>query len=366
MFEIIRNADVEAKIIFVKESLSLQITIDNRYEHQFSAGSRESKLCLNTNIETIQSMFYGGTYFIYKGKLVDYRLSNYKGFTHTTDGISQLAERIGLSDITSNANHSQSSPAARRSPASGLFNQQRGRKNNGVFLGGEWDKFDLNIRDLGIGGEFENKLIYRWSPFSDTITTSLEVERLVCANGMVASSPFVTFEVPLINDWERNLHVISAQLQPRISDVLTSRFSDMAKKPSSVFDVQRAHGLLLDRRKSIEDLNDGKGGSDITNLNNMLSITDAEFNLGNYYRNELFSNTEKSKLVDAHLTQFDVFNILTEASSHYGNDSDSNVSIQRDLNRLVFDEFDRKKQLRPSVPTISDSDHRRAFFGSNK
>lgn len=346
MFEIIKNAQVDTKLIWVKGEPSLQIVIDNRYVHDFKAGSRESKYCSNTDIETIRKMFSGGTYFFYQDRLVDYRLSSYNGFTHDHDGISELVDRIGIG----------SPQNLREASIGGLFNQHRSNGNNGIFLGGEWDKFDLNISELGIGGEFNNQLIYRWSPFSSNIITSLEIERLVCTNGMVSSSPFVSFEVPLINDWERNLHVISAQLKPRINDLLTMRFKDMADNRSSVNDIARANSMLKERYSVTET----------PELVNMLNITDLKSNLGSYFHEELFTDSAKSKMVGGHLTQFDVFNILTEASSHYGNDIESNFQIQRELNRLVFGGIDQKKQLNLVKPVISDSDHRRAFFGNNK
>jgi hypothetical protein len=351
MLNIIRNADVDVKIVWVGEKISLEIVVNGVYKHAFSPASNESRMCLNTEMETIRMLFNKGTYCFYNDILVDYRRADYRGFIHNDSSINELSERIGAKDMRTHG----------RESAAGLFNQYRGSKNNGVFLGGEWDKFDLSVKSLGIGGEFENKLIYKWSPFSSNITTSLEIQRLVCTNGLMAISPLVTYEVPLINDWQRNLHIISAQLQPRLNDTLNARFEEMNVLRASVYDVQRANQLLNERINTVDLSSDEQ-----CSLNFLAEKTKVRSSLGRYYKDPVFEDKSRSKNAISDMTQFDIFNILTEASTHYGRDLENDSAIQRDLNRLVFDEIGRKKQLTPEIPLNQDSDHRRAFFGTNE
>lgn len=349
--QIIRNAKVELKHTFKGDGLVLIIIVNDRYIHEFSPKSRESRALQTTDIKILEQQFNGGTYVISDEEIIDYRLSNYRGFIQSDVAMANLQEVIGA-EKTKTGNYT--------SPVRGLFAQSRGAKTNGTYLGGEWDHFDLDVKALGVGGEFKNKLLYRYSPFSPNVVTSLEVERLVCENGMVASAPFVTFEVPVIDDWERNLHVVSAQLKPKINDILSDRFEQMSTQRASVASVMKAHELLESRSRdenlSVEDQKE---------LDNMMLIVDAETQLGKFYKDSVFSDKKRAERADSHLTQFDVFNVLTEASTHVGRVADNDADAQRALNKLVFDELKNKKKLSPKVPQSPDSDFKRAFFGKN-
>lgn len=354
MFEIIKNASVSTHIIVKEKSISLKIIINDKYSHEFPVNSRESKLCLTTDKQTIDALFNKGTYFFYGDKLVDYRRADSKTFIHNEDSIKELSERIGIK------NYEKKSFS---DPVNGLFNQSRSSKSNGVFLGGEYSTFELDIPELFEGGSFKNSLIYKWSPFSNTITTSLEVQRLVCTNGMVANAPFVTFEVPVINDWEQSLKVISTRLETQINNLLSKRFTSMADKSlsrCSIADVNRAHELLNSRYNNTE-----LSSEDKKSLSNLIDILDPSLHLSRAYNLDIIQNSKLSKIADSHLTQFDLFNILTEASTHYGRDEDNDLNIQNHLNKIVFDDFKRGKRLNAKVPELGNSDHRKAFFGKN-
>lgn len=348
----ITNAHVELMPDFDGDKIVLSIVINGQWKHKFSSASRESMSMLTTDMDVLTSQFNGGTYIIANDALIDYRLSTYKGFIQSDEALGKLQDIIG-------AEHHEKK--AYSEPVRGLFNQSRGRRGNGVFLGGEWSAFDLDVKALGIGGEFKNKLIYRYSPFSENVVTSLEVERLVCENGMVADSPFVTFEVPVISDWENNLHVVSAQLEPKINDVLTSRFEQMAKQRASVGTMMAAHEVLTNRAK-----NEGLRPDDAMRLNSLLEKVDAKYVLGSHYKDAVFSDKKRAARTASNLTQFDVFNILTETTTHIGRDEANDISAQRQLNAIVFDQFKNKVALVPEIPVSQESDHRRFFFGENK
>lgn len=348
----ITNAHVELNPRYNGDRLVLAIVINGQWDHEFSATSRESQMLLSTDMEVLKAAFNGGTYIIANDTLIDYRPSTYKGFIQSNEALHQLHEIVGAE---------KHEKKAYSDPVSGLFNQSRGRKNNGVFLGGEWSAFDLDVKALGIGGEFKNKLIYRYSAFSENIVTSLEVQRLVCTNGMVADSPFVTFEVPIISDWENNLHVVSAQLQPKINDILTTRFEQMAEQRASVGAMMNAHEVLLQRAK-----NSNITPEDEKELRRMMAMVDAKEVLGSHYKDSVFSDKKRAARAESNLTQFDVFNILTEATTHVGRDEENDLSAQRQLNSIVFDEFKNKVRLSPEIPKSQESDHQRFFFGSDK
>lgn len=351
MLEIIRGARVSTHIIAKSNEIILKIVVNDKYTHEFPAKSMESRLCLTTDKGTIDALFDKGIYVFYGDKLVDYRRADSKTFLHNDESIKELSDRIGISYYEKKSYSD---------PVNGLFNQSRSSKNNGIFLGGEFTKFDLDIPDLYEGGSFTNSLIYKWSPFSNTITTSLEVQRLVCTNGMIANAPFVTFEVPVINDWEQSLKIISTRLETQINDVLSTRFRGMANENSrsTVADVSRAYELLTSRSNNV-NINTEEDKK----LDRLIDLLNPSLHLSRTYGEEVFKNSKLSRIADSHLTQFDLFNILTEASTHYGRDSENDLAIQNHLNKIVFDDFKRGKQLNSKVPELGNSDHRRAFFG---
>jgi hypothetical protein len=354
MLEIIRQARVTTHIITKEKEIILKIVVGDKYSHEFPAKSRESKLCLTTDKGTIDALFDKGTYVFYGDKLVDYRRADSFSFIHNDESIKELSERIGI-------HHYEEKSYS--NAVNGLFNQSRGSKNNGVFLGGEFSTFEMDIPELFEGGAFNNSLIYKWSPFSNTITTSLEVQRLVCTNGMVANAPFVTYEVPVVNDWEQSLKVISTRLETQINNVLGERFKGMANanSRSSVADLNRAHELLSTRfERSHMSMEDAK------KLSRLIDLVDPSKHLSDTYDLKVLENSKLCKIADSHLTQFDLFNVLTEASTHYGRDSENDLNIQNQLNKIVFDDFKRGKKLSAKVPELGNSDHRRAFFGDSE
>jgi len=347
--EIIRKARVEISPVFIESGIALKIIIENRYVHIFSPQSKESLALKSTDLKMLESLYNNGFYIIADEKLVDYRLSSYQGFIQTDSAMAKLQEVIGIEKLSKN-----------NSSVKGLFSQHKTSGKSGIYLGGEWDNFELDVKELGDGGLFKNNLLYKYSPFSANIITSLEVERLICTNGMVASSPFITFEVPVINDWEKNLHVVSAQLKPKINDILSQRMASMADQRASVATIMKIEALLDERDAStlLTDIERQR-------LESMANISNSMLNLGKYYHSDVFKDAKKASFLDSHLTQFDAFNILTEASTHLGRNEENDTKIQRELNSLVFDEFKNKKKIKPAIPQSHDSDFRRAFFGES-
>lgn len=352
VFQVVQQARVQVSVVGDAQSRPcLRLDFQDGRTHTFSALSRESELIevFGSDMRMIESMFDKGTYAFYKDKLVDYRRSDYKGFIHSDASVEKLVELVGIEDTATQ----------QRRAARGLFNRMRGRHSNGVFMGGEWDKFDLSVPALGVGGEFENRLLYRWSPFSPNIQTSLEVERLVCENGMLAMSPLLTFDVPVIDNWEENLDVVSMQLKPRVNAVLQDRFLAMEEMRASLGDVQRAHRVLSSRMDNADDQAHMR-------LTQLAHLTDVQRHLERFYDPAVFENRNLADRAESHLTQFALFNVLTEAASHTPSSQEaSDAAIQMAINRLVFDEADRQLGFKArQIPEQTDSNPERAFFSS--
>lgn len=350
-FEVLRKAKVEVRAVNTKDGRALELVFADGRTHCFDSRSRESELLdiFGHDMKIIAEKFDGGTYSFLGGQLVDYRDASWRGFVHSDESIQQLVERVGLQT---------SADLRSRSPANGLFNRMRGRHTNGVFLGGEWDKFDLSVPNLGAGGEFENRLLFRWSPFTPNIQTSIEVERLICSNGMIAMSPLVTFEVPVIDNWESNLDVVAMQLKPRVNQILADRFEAMEQVRASVGDVQRAHRTLGQRMDNADDQSYGL-------LKRLTNMTDVDRHLSRYYQADVFKNGALADRADSHMSQFALYNVLTEAASHTQSNGQSDNGIQMAINRLVFDEADRRRTLASrQIPAAEISNPERAFFSA--
>lgn len=344
------NAKVELMMVDDgKKNMVLRIIVDDKFIHTFDAASRETRLLSEMEMSVLAKKFNGGTFVFSSdgGHLIDYRTSDYKGFIHSEEAIQTLSEKIGC-DFSSKTNKHY------RRPIGDVFSQFR--EDKGIFLGGLSEPFYLDIASLGEGGSFKNKIVYKWNPFDPNIFTTIEVERLICTNGMVGISPLVTRKVPVINDWERHLEIVSLQIQPNINTLLQERFVKMSDTHASVAHTMEARSMLLDRSQL-------KSAASADQLSELIKATDVESRLKSVYRDEVF-RSQLGRSAAADLTQFDLFNILTEACSHTAGTVQSNERIQKFLNKTTFD-F-QKNEISGNAKVNQESDHRRVFFGKNK
>lgn len=349
-FKVLKEASVDVRYHTVKEDdIRLMLIFDNKSPYIFEKNAKENNLISETDLKTIKEYFNKGTYIFVGDTLVDYRSSMYTGYVRDQNEINLLSDVIGTKTISSNERGVR-----------GLFNNFRKNQNpinKELFLGGDGHTFNLSIDGLGEGGEFKNKLVHQWSPFSDKIVISLETERLICENGMVGMSSFVTKQVPIVNRHLEHLELINVQLAPEINSLLKERFSSMSNTNASLSSMMKAHGILKERNKN-------KSPENITNLSTLKNLVDVEANLAHIYEPLTFKNKEKCKTLKGNITQFDLFNILTEASTHSNGDDKNTMRLQKEINCLVFDELEDQKNVQGTAPTLSsDSDHKRAFFG---
>lgn len=344
MFEVINNANVRVNLVPTEYGIKVNIEVNGKYTHTFSPKSQVGKMVMEVEPQVLEAKLNGGTYVFKDGKLLDFRFSDYRGFIRSEKDIETLAEKIGYEDASKKAGRRQ---------VGEVFEQMR-QNNSGIFLGGMGEEFYLDVNGLGQGGSFKNRIVFKWSPFDPNLQTTVEVERLVCLNGMVGIAPLVTRGVPLLNDIERNLEIIELNLQPNINSILQNRFIDMVDKRASVADVQEAHRLL--RERALSNKLTVADRSILEKLAETTSLT----HLSNVYDNGLFAS-KAARTAPSDITQFDLFNVLTEATSHTSGDREENFKIQKVVNRLVFDTT--KTEISSSVKISTESDHRRVFFG---
>jgi len=353
-FKVVSDAKVSAQYHTVSNTdIRLKISVNDEMPHIFEKGRSENKLIEQMELKSIEERFNGGTFVFLNGNLIDYRVAEYNGYIRSDEEIKVLSDVLGVSV----------SPKS-KTAVGGMFNQFRRNSLNGdVFLGGEGKQFDLSVAGLGEGGEFVNKLIHKWSPFDKNVVISLESERLVCANGMVGMSPFVTNQVPIVNRVEEHLELVSVQLEPQINSILKDRFSTMSKQPASVGSMMNAHNTLTDRLKGMTRHGSLEAQDSKAQLVKLKNLVDVKSTLRHVYDNSVFSNKEMANGLKGNLSQFDLFNVLTEGCTHTNGNTDNNNKIQMDINKLVFDELNDKKSVQGEVPLSQESDHKRAFFG---
>ena len=350
MFEVVKNAKVDVKMKYDPKSEGFVVHVEvegkyDTYEHTFSHKSNVAKMAREVEYPILKEKLENGTYVFSDGNLIDFRMSDYRGYIRTEDEINGLADKVGFSRQRQNNR-------AVNGDLLSVFNQLRHR--NGVFLGGESEDFFMDVEGLGSGGAFRNRLIYRWSPFDKNIQTTIEVERLVCANGMVGMAPLVTRETPVINDIDRNLDIIDMHLRPEMSRILQERFANMSHNRASVSDVLEANRIIYERLRSNQanehDFKILQGLANVTKLDHLKGV----------FSDKLFSSSA-ARTAPSDLTQYDLFNIMTEMCSHTMADEYGNRQAQHFINKIVFDTV--KNEVSGNVKKSQESDHRRAFFG---
>jgi hypothetical protein len=316
----------------------------HEFTHTFSPNSRESRLLLTTDMQTINRLFNGGSYLFVNGVMRDYRSSTYKDYHHSDDAIDALVERLGYSVVEP------------MKPGKVSMVQNVRNRLNGAFLGGAWDEFDLEIPKMGEGGKFTNKLVAAWSPFKKNVIINVDTLRLICSNGMVGEASALTYQVPVVSDWKTSLDIASRQLKPRVNDEMLRGFEALVDQRASIYDVNRARDLLSRRHIGGKS----EGGAEMAQMQDLLRLTDVERHLRHYYS----SDELKVNQNPAHLTRYDVFNILTEASSHIGNDAYNDRAITGYLNEFVFGKEKASTVTTGIIKVSEESDHNRAFFTS--
>lgn len=355
-YELISNARVEVEVVrgFDSETNTAycypRISVaDGKYMHCFEVGSKETEILITQGADVLQRYLNGGHFFFIGDELATYRPASYRGFIHDDEAIHRLVESLGINRYT------------HRSGAKGAYIKSSVITDKQSLMGGALGRFEMDVKSLGAGGNFDIGINGSWSPFSSSINTSLTVERLICLNGMVGQAEWVTRSVPMINDWERSLTLVRRRLEPEVHDILSKRFIDMSKSRASIGDVLKAEALLENREKIL-------GGKGLTQeeqrqLDVLRHVLNVRHHTESVYKERVYDSKELAGL-SAHLTQYDLMNILTETMSHIGHHEDSNERLNKLANRLVFDGHNgnRNTQRFDSVKISSDSDHRRAFF----
>lgn len=303
--------------------------------HEFAANSKEGSIFKTQGAEGLQAYLNGGHFFFSDGAM-DYRLASYRGYMHTEDSMMHLTDHLGDLQVFS-GNHENARQFHRNSTSKGIF-------------GRTIDTFGMEMSSLGEGGDFNISVNAGWSPFSHAVSLKMAVERLVCTNGMVANSRFATQQVPLVSDWENSLDIVAAKLRPATTEIISNNLQAMAHTRAPISLVENLNKLV-------------RGSEEFSGKDSIIRLLDNDSGI---YNDKALNKA--AAMLPSHLTQYDIYNIATELTSHH----DLGEHIGLHLNHMSGDLMFNLQKYAPMNPLhvssgttelSSDSDPRRAFFG---
>ena len=350
MHSMIRNANVQVTPLLSEKGHTMaHITVNDQFEHTFPAKSRVSDQLSLITPQELSMRLSGGDYFFVDNHLIDFRDQRYNGFTHDDAAINSLMDVIGYHKLESRTNRLAHRTMNRTS-------------SNEIALGKTWSTTEIEIPMYREGGQFSSKLNFTWNPFGKNIKSVFLLERLICTNGMVGTTPFVNMSIPLVNRWQEHLEIANSQLQNKINNVMNRRLVEMSSSRATVNDLMVLHRHLIGRMGELDF-----EGSSNDGLIRMAGLIDPYENLGAYYKADVFENKAIASQLPAHLSLLDVWNMTTEVCTHYDPTRDStDAGLQRLANQMVFDRScatDHVANIGSNIQLAPFTNPEQAFFG---
>lgn len=343
-FELLRNPRVKASTLDDERNgdTCVHIEIDGKYEHTFPASSRVSKATETTPLQELERRLDQGYYFVVDGELYDFRYSDYPGFVHTDESVGQLMDTLGLTP---------------RKEMHGVRTRQQSRSQ---VMGRMWSDHQIQVPEIKDGGEFESKLMYTWSPFERNVGTQFMLLRMICDNGMMATSPVLNAKVPVINRWQEHLNIASKQIQNKVENLVCQRLNWLSQQRATVAELQ------LMQRHAINRLLHGEQDPQARERLQSISDVVSPERLKRYYKGSVLEDKRMAAQLPGHLTAFDAYNISTELRSHTEPvESSTTNALDRFANQMIFDRDDTSHQFgraaQPALDSFSDPDA--AFYG---
>jgi len=343
---LLRNANIKGQISAPnnKGQSGLNITINDEIEHYFSPESKIGKELGYLSAQKIIDRLNNGNFFIIGDKMVDYRDNRYSGFIHTDNSIENLYKTLGLTKIEKK---------------SSIFNRFRQHNNSGFEIGGAWTKSEIEVKALKEGGNFTSNLRFGWNPFSPNVSTKLEIERLICTNGMVAMTPLLNYKLPVINNWEEHIEIAAKQIGNKVDSLINHRVEEMAHTRATVQELMAVEAFAANRMTNPEISKEERD-----RLKNIRFAANPKIHLDKIYSSKVFENRNLAAHSDAHLTQFDAWNMLTEMDSYTKETQGAtSLSVQRAANVLLFDSQRHDSHGKTFKASENLGDHTSAFFG---
>ena len=353
-YTMFRNAAVEVNPIVKSDgTVHAHLVVDDKLEHTFETTSRVSQSLsiartpdeMKLATLQLQDRMNGGQFFFVNDTLVDHRDGHYNGFIHNPASIDQLMEVIGIQENVSRLRRVGMRLNTTVSP---------------ITLSQQWSVEGFQIDGYLQGGSFSSGINFGWSPFMNYVRGIFEITRLICSNGMVGTSELINSKIPLMNRWEEHLAIANIQMQNMVQSKVATRLGEMAYNRATVNELQLVTKHIRER------LNETKDFSESERLSGLVRVIDPIVHLSQYYNPAVFTDSNVSARLPGHLSDFDLWNIITEMYTHTTqSEESSDGGLQRLANKMLFPNVDITKgriiDVMPLESSFSNPD--RAFFG---
>lgn len=341
--------------------ITLECYINNEYSHVFKNNSKMVKLLNSLSIEELTYQFQDAPFIFSKlndkWELVDYRDRDYKGFVQSTENMQYFIENIGFNKIKNNENNLFGDIR----PVAELFQKHRASREGFDFCG-KAKSFSFNLDGIKEGGDFEANLRFSWSPFESTIGSKIEIQRLICLNGMVAMTPLLDNQIRIVNNLEEHLKMAQTLIGDNLQHILKERLEDLTNSRASVY-----QSMIVLQHANIRSRHE-KNNLQLERLRKIAYLSNPRLHISsNTYKDKVYFDDNLSQLAPSHLSKFDVWNMLTEIDTYTTEvHESSSLSIQRSINRIMFEDSTTAHLNTISKTNIEVvADHNRAFFGKH-
>lgn len=313
-FVMVRGADIETKMVHVTghKHPQLQVTVADRYTSVAHHRSAWADTARQMDELVVRDRLQGGSFFIHEesGQILSHKLRDYSGFVHSDENINSLLNHVG-SNVSSG-----------------------GRRREGqMMLQNVHSTVEMKIPFLQQGGDFNSELSFAWDPFRSHVDGVFRLVRVICSNGMVGLSDFMNCKIPLVNEWVEHLQIANKQIQNKVSNLLFDRVDAMSKQRASVRDCQRIVDSCFARMKNVH--NNTAPNMDV--LRNIIEVCDPQLHLKSHYNDTVFNDRRLSEQAASHLTQFTLWNMVTELATHtLASEDSTTLAVQKHANELFL------------------------------
>ena len=322
-YELVRNAHVAVTASRDSKNHPVaNLLINDKYNHVFPSTSRVSRALETMTADDLRDRLMGGTFFFVGKTLVDYRDGFYNGFIQDDASIASLVRVIGIQESHSVVIHLQDNLVTKK-----------------YVLGAKWDASQFVVPGyVGSQGDFENELLFGWSPFNKDVNSAFVLKHQSTGNILRGMASFLKKRIPLMNRWEEHLDIACKQLQVRIESEIKRRFQAMNHERASIQELQ----LVYDHAKTRIDKGPNmKGSAAEIRLQKIMHASNPVLHSNKIYKEGVYTDMRLAAQRKGHLSVFDTYTLATEIRTHSPEaDGSSNLAMDRFANDLIFNHKD--------------------------
>lgn len=330
-----------SKVDFYMGGGNSHVYLDDEFKVELGARSPIANMYhLGMDEADLKAEILGGRYFIVNDKVVDHRLKSDLKFEHSTESVKALVDKLGF---------------ASRANQIDIIGGRQIQSSGPIVARATRESFQVNPLDIP-GSQFDIHIGFNWSPFELDIHSVIEMWRLVCSNGAIAQSPILDNKIPMLNRWEENLAISDRVVRHNFDKLVLPRLAALPEERITLADVAALRGIINGMQQSKH-----LRGTSVMALSKMEEVVDGAWLSGS---DKLKKNM--LKFVQAPMTAYDAYNIVTEASTHHLGRDRTNHTAQAFVSSLIFN-ADRQRSSRTELDSLMTDTNTfanpdRAFF----